>query len=87
MCDAPGVSGTDDDDPSEEEENSSEELLGDDGIFSVQCPYCFESVELWLEPDVLGRLVQDCEVCCNPWSVTVWRNDDGARGVDVERAQ
>ena len=32
-------------------------------------------MEIYLEPDVDGNLVQDCEVCCNPWEVNVW--DDG----------
>jgi len=29
--------------------------------------YCGETVELFLESYVEGSLVQDCEVCCNPW--------------------
>ena len=40
--------------------------------FQVTCPYCGETVELFLESDVEGSLVQDCEVCCNPWQVQVW---------------
>lgn len=40
----------------------------------VTCPYCFERVTLLVEPDVEGRMVQDCEVCCNPWQVTVTRD-------------
>ena len=59
--------------------------MGDE--LTVQCPYCFETVEIWLEPDVEGRLVQDCEVCCNPWQLSVWRDEDGRAGVDVQRAQ
>ena len=39
--------------------------------FLVTCPYCGEAVEIYLEPDVRGTLVQDCEVCCNPWQVRV----------------
>lgn len=53
--------------------------------FVVNCPYCGEDVEVILESDVLGSLVQDCEVCCNPWNVRVTgRGDD--RWVDVSRA-
>ena len=37
-----------------------------DDSFQVTCPNCGETVELFLEPDVEGSLVQDCEVCCNP---------------------
>ena len=39
--------------------------------FMVSCPYCGEEVQIYLEPDVLGTLVQDCEVCCQPWKVHV----------------
>jgi len=53
--------------------------------FSVICPYCGEQVELYLEPDVMGTLVQDCEVCCRPWQVHVTR-DEEYRYVDVTRA-
>jgi hypothetical protein len=35
--------------------------------FLVTCPYCGEQVEIYVEPDVNGTFVQDCEVCCNPW--------------------
>src|SRR5262245_31488463 len=37
--------------------------------FRITCPYCGEDVEIYLEPDVRGVLVQDCEVCCNPWQI------------------
>ncbi len=52
--------------------------------FEVQCPYCGEQMEIYLEPDVIGTLVQDCEVCCRPWQVRVFRDLDG-RSVDVLR--
>ena len=56
-----------------------------DDRFLVTCPYCGETMEIYLEPDVSGALVQDCEVCCNPWRVRVVR-EDGARRVEVARA-
>lgn len=56
-------------------------------VVSVQCPYCFEPVEIDLDPETEGSFVQDCEVCCNPWALTVRRDEDGAVVVDVERAQ
>jgi hypothetical protein len=57
--------------------------------FSVTCPYCGESIEIQLEADVRGEVVQDCEVCCSPWlikingegddrSITVIRGDGSA---------
>ena len=52
--------------------------------FIIIRPYCGESVEIYLEPDVEGNLVQDCEVCCNPWEVNVW-TDGEDRHIDVSR--
>jgi hypothetical protein len=56
-----------------------------DDEFFVTCPYCGEQVEIYVEPDVRGSFVQDCEVCCNPWRVRVSGKRD-ERSVDVERA-
>ncbi len=53
--------------------------------FSVTCPYCGEQVVIYLEPDVRGTFVQDCEVCCNPWRVRV-RGTGENRSVDIGRA-
>lgn len=53
--------------------------------FVVSCPYCGEDVEVYIESDVEGTLVQDCEVCCNPWIVHV-EVDGEERSVRVERA-
>lgn len=53
----------------------------------VQCPYCGERVEIAIAPDVWGEMVQDCEVCCNPWQLTVTRDRDGDPDVRVERLQ
>lgn len=62
-------------------------MASDDEVeseFLVTCPYCGEQVEIYLEPDVMGTLVQDCEVCCRPWQVRVGY-DDGVRYVEVLR--
>lgn len=56
-----------------------------DDSFLITCPYCGEDVEIYLEPDVSGRLVQDCEICCNPWLLRVSR-EEGERMVQVSRA-
>lgn len=53
--------------------------------FFVTCPYCGEEVEIYVEPDVEGTLVQDCEVCCNPWVLHV-SFDGEERTVGVARA-
>jgi len=62
-------------------------MADDDDVeteFTVSCPYCGERVEITLEQDVSGTLVQDCEVCCRPWQVRVGY-DQGERYVDVTR--
>jgi hypothetical protein len=53
--------------------------------FLVVCPFCGESVEIYVEPEITGSFVQDCEVCCNPWRVRVSGQDE-ERTVDVMRA-
>lgn len=52
----------------------------------VVCPYCGESVVLSVDPGggSLQEYVEDCEVCCNPWGVTV-RFISGVPAVSVER--
>jgi hypothetical protein len=55
-----------------------------DDCFLVECPYCGEQVEIYVEPDMSGRFVQDCEVCCNPWTVRV-RADGDDRYVELTR--
>jgi hypothetical protein len=56
-----------------------------DDQFLVTCPYCGEEIEIYLEPDVGGRLIQDCEVCCNPWQIRIFGEGD-ERWVDVTKA-
>ena len=45
--------------------------MDEENQFVVVCPYCGEQVEIYVEPDVKGSFVQDCEVCCNSWRVRV----------------
>jgi hypothetical protein len=40
---------------------------------------------IYVEADVSGSFVQDCEVCCNPWRVRVVRAG-GVRSIDLSRA-
>ena len=53
--------------------------------FVVTCPYCGEELQIFVELDVRGAFVQDCEVCCNPWLVRV-SSEDGERYISVGRA-
>jgi hypothetical protein len=52
---------------------------------SVVCPYCGESVEIALDPGggALQSYVEDCEVCCRPWRLTVAWDADGVAHVDA----
>lgn len=45
--------------------------------FVVTCPYCGEDVKIYIEADVRGTFIQDCEVCCNSWRARVV-NVDGS---------
>jgi hypothetical protein len=46
----------------------------------VQCPYCGEENEVSLDPGSgdVQEYVEDCQVCCQPWRVTVEYDGDGA---------
>ena len=52
---------------------------------TVVCPHCNESVEITLDPSGGDQqeYVEDCEICCNPWSVTVHFGADGKAEVEV----
>ncbi len=60
-----------------------------DGETEVTCPYCGETVTIVLDPASGPKqdYVEDCEVCCRPWQVTVRYDDTGAAEVQLERAQ
>ena len=50
--------------------------LGDgtaDNSATVACPYCGEVVTISVDPGggSSQEYVEDCEVCCNPWQVSV----------------
>ncbi len=55
----------------------------------VLCPYCGERVTIVLDPASGAEqdYVEDCEVCCRPWQVTVRYDETGAAEVHLERAQ
>jgi hypothetical protein len=55
---------------------------------TVACPYCGQAVEIALDPGsgTNQEYVEDCEVCCRPWNVSVSYQADGSASVDVEAA-
>jgi hypothetical protein len=74
----------DDDEPDLDEEFP----LGDgtaETAAVVTCPYCAESVEISLDPGSgdSQEYVEDCEVCCQPWRVSVTYSRDGSARVSV----
>ena len=52
---------------------------------AVTCPYCGERSEIALDPGSGAHqsYVEDCPVCCQPWSVRVDYAGDGSARVDV----
>ena len=62
--------------------------LGDgvaDQSHDVSCPYCGETVEIGLDPGSGSHqeYVEDCQVCCQPWRVSVVYHADGSASVTV----
>ena len=62
--------------------------LGDgsaDTEHTVHCPYCGEAVEIALDPGsgATQSYVEDCQVCCQPWRVSVQYAEDGSADVSV----
>jgi hypothetical protein len=56
---------------------------------SFLCPYCGEPGSLEIDPgDEPGDqvYVEDCGVCCRPWSVRVHTDAEGEVEVTVDRA-
>ena len=51
----------------------------------AHCPYCGEPVELLVDPGgaALQEYVEDCEVCCRPWQVTMRLAPDGTPSVTL----
>ncbi|HXE58655.1 MAG TPA: CPXCG motif-containing cysteine-rich protein [Gemmatimonadales bacterium] len=49
----------------------------------VYCPHCGEPNEIALDPGSgpLQEYVEDCQVCCQPWLVTVRYHADGSAEV------
>jgi len=46
-------------------------------------PYCWQTISMILDLSTPEQsYVEDCEVCCNPWQVTL-RFVDGAASVEI----
>lgn len=53
-------------------------------LYRFRCPSCGEPLEVLVEADVYGELVQDCEVCCRPLRLLVPRDDGHGADLRVE---
>jgi hypothetical protein len=76
-------------DDDERDQDLDEEFpLGDgtaDTDALVTCPYCGEPVEITLDPGSGGDqdYVEDCEVCCQAWRVSVTYDSAGSAKVAI----
>ena len=51
----------------------------------IHCPYCGEPIGLVLDTSAGDQhYIEDCQVCCRPWRVTVSYDAEGAAEVRVE---
>ena len=52
----------------------------------TRCPYCGEPVAVEVEPELASgaQYVEDCPVCCRPWTVTV-RSEGGRVAIALGR--
>ncbi len=53
---------------------------------AVECPYCGANNEIGLDPGsgAAQEYVEDCQVCCRPWRVTVAYGPDGQAQVHLQ---
>lgn len=53
-----------------------------------QCPYCWESISMLIDTSVSSQTyIEDCEVCCNPISLTIQSQNDEIIAFDAEPVQ
>jgi hypothetical protein len=39
--------------------------------YHFQCPHCWQTISMLLDPSVSTDYIEDCEVCCNPIQINV----------------
>jgi hypothetical protein len=51
----------------------------------VMCPYCGEENSVALDPGsgAAQDYVEDCQVCCQPWRVSVQYHEDGSASISA----
>ena len=77
---------TDTDGDSSEDDVVPLEDVTTEAQIEVVCPHCGEVNEIAIDPGggPTQEYVEDCQVCCNPWSVTVRFDDDGTAQVFLD---
>ena len=72
-----------------DDDNLDDEFPEGDGTAqteaTVLCPYCGEEVEIAIDPGggPAQLYVEDCEICCQPWQVSVNYDEAGRAEVVV----
>lgn len=72
-----------------DDDNLDDEFPEGDGTAqtdaAVLCPYCGEEVEIAIDPGggPAQLYVEDCEICCQPWQVSVTYDEAGQAEVVV----
>ena len=77
------------DDPEDADPLEEEFPVGDgtaDSEAVVICPYCGEENEIAIDPGSgpAQEYIEDCQVCCRPWRVTVAYDDQGSASARIE---
>ncbi len=50
----------------------------------VDCPYCGESIEVYVEPlDEAQEYIEDCQVCCRPITFLISSALEGGSSISV----
>jgi hypothetical protein len=75
-----------DPDPLDEDEDFPPDEGSTETETVVICPHCGEANEIGLDPGggPVQEYVEDCQVCCRPWRVTVRYATDGSAEVFTE---
>ena len=69
----------------EDDEEARDEVMRVDDVHDVECPYCGAINEITIDPSggASQSYVEDCQVCCRPWEVSVTIDGDGAVEIEV----
>jgi hypothetical protein len=53
-------------------------------VAKVQCPYCWETIEVVVDCSVDEQeYTEDCSVCCRPMIISIYIDDGQLQGIDA----